>query len=145
MAKSPLTYTVAFIAVCCGLLVAIVDAAVVEGRKPPRVGIVADRERQDEERRMAAHFSVTLFSVAYAAGALIYRWLGHRGAAQSLHRWSSWHMLPIHFISIVLLLEGWLAWKQFAVIRPSLVVVVVLMAVSALDAVRFRHGKLPPV
>jgi len=142
--KSLAYIVVAFFAACIGLLVAVVDVAVVEGSKPPRVGFVPDREWEEEQNRETTHFCITFFSMTYAAGALIYRWRGDSEAAQTLHRWSSWHMLILHILgSGVLVFGGWLAWKRFAVIRPSLLVVVILVAMSAWDAVRNRKSQNP--
>jgi hypothetical protein len=127
-------YFVAFCAVCLGGLVAAADLAVSLPSLPAQQRIPG--RKSPEEERLVFDACVTLYGIAYATGRLLYRWGGALADAELLRRWSRWHMVVLNaFGGGWLLTSGWVALKH-AVIRPSLVVGALLVALTTYDGWR---------
>ena len=126
-------FCVAFCAVCLGGLTAAVDLMVsLPLLPPPQAGVV--RGKSPEELRLLFDACVTFYGVVYTTGRLLYCWWGAKTEAEELRRWSQYHLLLLNVLA-----GGWLivtgrpALQQALVIRPSLVVGAVLLAVAVYD------------
>jgi hypothetical protein len=145
MARKGIGSLVAFIAVSCGLFVAIIDRAVVEGFKPRPRQDVPLIQRQEEEGKRSLDFCLTHFGVTYGSGALIYRWFGGHSSVRELRSWSSWHMSILNVLAaFCLILGGWQALRQAMVIRPSIFVGLFLIGMTSWDVWNLCRGKKNP-
>jgi hypothetical protein len=127
-------YIVAFCAVCFGGVIAAADYAVSLPLLPPHERIPGKKSPQKE--RLVVDACIALYGIAYSTGRLLYRWLGAHAEAAELRRWSRWHMVILNAVG-----GGWLlssGWQplQHAVVRPSLVVGVLLLALTTYDGWR---------
>ena len=98
-------------------------------------------QRSAEEDQLIFDACVTFYGIAYATGRLLYRWLGAKTEARELQHWSRWHMAILNiFGGGWLIASGWQALQQAMVVRPSLLVGALLLALSAYDGWRAWQG-----
>jgi hypothetical protein len=85
------------------------------------------------EDRLIFDACVTFYGVVYTSGRLVHRGLGAHGEAKTLRRRLRWHMAILNAVGgCWLVASGWPALEQ-AVLRPSLVVGALLVALTTYD------------
>lgn len=142
-ASPMLRYTVAFLSLSVGILVAGADMAITSATKPPQQGVAA---RPGDADKAAFDACVTLYGVTYAMGRLLYRIFGASREARELRQWSRWHMAVLNVVGGGWLVGvGWQALQQAKVFRPSLVVGLILLGLAAWDGWRSFRSARPEV
>jgi len=133
-------YFVAFCAVCLGGITAVADVAISMPMIPPQLrGIPGNRS--PEEERILFEACITFYGVVYTTGWLLYRGSGAQLEAEELRVWSRWHLAILNLAGgFWLLISGALALQQ-AVLRPSLVVGMILVALTIYNSWRDWRAK----
>jgi hypothetical protein len=131
-----LRFGVAFCAVCVGGLTAAADLAVSLPLLPPKDPNVPYKQSREEEL-LIFEACVTFYGIVYTTGRLLYRWRRAHAEAEELRKWSRAHMIVLNLLAGCFLVgSGWQSLQLAGVLRPSLVVGVLLVALGARDGWR---------
>ena len=132
-------WAVALSVVCVAALTVAADAIVTWPLLPPGQRGVPGKPSPQEDK-LILDACITLFGTAYAAGRLVYRWCGPHAQPEEFRRWSRWHMAILKILGGVwLIASGWQPLQQ-AVVRPSLLVGAILVALTAYDGWQNLRG-----